>query len=356
MRAIIVSLSLLAVVLAYIVLSPSDKPTTMTSQKTMAEEKVGNKGKTTSPRSVRQKAGEADWAAVHAIAAEYAPQLAELERQRNEFKDVLDQFSPDEFGYADIQGDEFEPLGIDPNLEWLDKEEAVSKGVYNTEKAIRDMEREQWARMSEHLSPYELREYRMEHSQLARDMRPELEWFQPSKGEFVALYTYREKRADFLDEMFGGDRHLLWEAHQSAIDQRMVIQKEVMAGGSTPELLEEGRQRMAALEGKDVDFWRASFELQAEVRETLGDDRWSSIQHGPTVYGRKAKAAEDKLQRMERLYSNGQITRAELELAEFRSTLESSIDTSEEEIEKEMKWYREEVMGLPPATDQAAGD
>ena len=37
--------------------------------------------------------------------------------------------------------------------------------------------------MSEYLSPCELREYKLEHSQLAREMRPELEWFQSSKGE-----------------------------------------------------------------------------------------------------------------------------------------------------------------------------
>ena len=85
MRTIIVSLSLFAVVLIYIVLSPNDKPTTTTNQKTMAEGKAGNEGKTTSPRA-HQKASEADWAAVHAIAAEYAPQLKELERKRNHFK------------------------------------------------------------------------------------------------------------------------------------------------------------------------------------------------------------------------------------------------------------------------------
>ena len=324
MRTIIVSLSLFAVVLAYIVLSPNDEPTTTTSQKPMAEEKAGNKGKTTSPRSVHRKASEADWAAVHAIAAEYAPQLKELERKRNRFK----------------QGKKL-PLDLDEDM---------------ADKAIRDLEREQWARMSEYLSPYELREYKLDHTQLARDLRQESEWFQPSKGEFVALYTYREKQADMVDELFGGDRALFSEAHQSAIERRMAIQKEVMAGGSTPELLEEGRRRMDALEGKDMDYWRASFELQAEVRETLGDDRWRSIQLGPTVHGRRAKAAEDKLRRMQRLYSNGQITRAELELAMERFSLEANGDMSEEEIAEELKWYREEVLELPPATDQAADD
>ena len=336
MRTIIVSLSLFAVVLVYIVLSPNDKPTTTTSQETAAEERAGNKGKTTSPRAHR-KASEEDWEAVHAIAKEYAPQLKELERKRAHIK----------------------TKGITPgswdNPKVRDEYRAKRLAEDMANKAIRDLEREQWARMSEYLSPYELREYKLEHSQLARDMRPELEWFQPSKGEFVALFTYHEKQANLLDEMFGGDRRLQSKAALSASDRRMAIQKEVMARGSTPELLEEGLQRMDALEGKDMDFWRASFELQSEVRETLRHDRWSSIQHGPTVHGRKAKAAEDKLRRMERLYSNGQITRAELELAEFRSTLESDVDMSEEEIAEELKWYREEVMELPPATDKGAG-
>ena len=339
MRTIIVSLSLFAVVLVYIVLSPSDKPTTTTSQETVGEGKAGNKGKTTSPRSARQKAGEADWAAVHAIAAEYAPQLKELERKRNKEEDsAIGSYNP-QLHAEYVTKDEY-------------KRRFLSSAHDMADKAIRDLEREQWAQMSEYLSPYELREYKLEHSQLARDMRSELEWFQPSKGEFVALYTYHEKQANLLDELFGGDRSLRSKAGLSAIDRRMAIQKEVMAEERTPE---EGRQMMNALEGEDMDFWRARFEIQSEVRETLGDDRWRSIQHGPTLYGRRAKAAYDKLQRMERLYSNGQITRAELELARHRSRLESSLrNMSEEEIEKELKWYREVSMELPPATDQAA--
>ncbi len=340
MRAIIVSLSLFAVVLAYIVLSPSYETTTTTNQKTMAEEKAGgNVGKTTSPRA-RQKASEADWAAVHAIAAEYAPQLKELERKRNKEEDSF--------------------IGsYEPKLaEYVTKDEYKAKHIISlahdmANKAIRDLEREQWARMSEYLSPYELREYKLEHAQLARDMRSELEWFQPSKGEFVALYTYREKQADMVDELFGGDRALFSEAHQSAIDRRMAIQKEVMAGGSTPELLEEGRQRMASLEGKDIDCWRVERELQSMAREVMGD-QWDSFMFGPD--GQEEKVYLDKMMRMERLYSNGQITEVELELAKERFSLELAGDMSEEEIAEELKWYKEEVLGLPPATDQAADD
>ena len=350
MRTIIVSLSLFAVVLAYIVLSPSDKPTTTTSQKTMAEEKAGNEGKTTSARSVLQKASEADWAAVHAIAAEYAPQLKEMERKRNKEEDSF--------------------IGsYEPKLaEYVTKDEYKAKHIISlahdmANKAIRDLEREQWARMSEYLSPYELREYKLEHSQLARDMRPELEWFQPSKGEFVALYTYREKRADFLDEMFGGNTKLYSRAYHSANDRRMAIQHEVTKAGRTRRALEDGRQRMDALEGKDIDTWRAELDLQAMASKMMGGDRWESFSFGP--YGQKRKSAMDELVRQDRLHSQRQISGEELSLARHKFSLVSAQEfskqlegnrLSEEGIAKELKWYREVVLELPPAENKAADD
>ena len=319
MRTIIVSLSLFAVVLVYIVLNSNDKPTTTTSQKTMAEEKEGNKGKTTSPRSARQKASEADWAAVHAIASEYALQLKELEFERD----------------------------------CLKKENPISLDYDMANKAIRDLEREQWARMSEYLSPYELREYKLEHSQLARDMRPELEWFQPSKGEFVALYTYREKQADLLDEMFDGDTDLYSKAFQSAIKRRMSIQEEVDKAGRTRRALEEGRQKMDALEGKDVVCWKAELDIQSTASKMMGS-RWDSFMYGP--HGQKAKASHDKLEHMERLHSNGQISEDELSTARFRSLLEEGGDMKDEEIEENMKWHREVVLELPSAENKSAGE
>ena len=303
MRTIIVSLSLFAVVLVYIVLSPSDKPTTTTSQKTMAEGKAGNKGKTTSPRSARQKAGEADWAAVHAIAAEYAPQLKELERKRAHIK----------------------TKGITPgswdNPKVRDEYRAKRLAEDMADKAIRDLEREQWARMSEYLSTYELREYKLEHSQLARDMRPELEWFQPSKGEFVALYTYHEKKADLLDELFGGDGRLRSKAALSASDRRMAIQEEVTKTARTRKDLEEGRQRMSALEGRGADYYKAEQDLYLTAKEWMGADRWSSFLYGPGD-GQKTKALVDEVLREERLRSLGQVSADEVSLARYKSLLE----------------------------------
>ena len=342
MRTIIVSLSLFAVVLVYIVLSPSDKPTKITSQETAAEEKIVNGEKTMSPPSVHQKAGEADWAAVHAIAAEYAPQLKELERKRDHIK----------------------TKGITPgswdNPKVRDEYSAKRLAYDMADKAIRDLEREMWARMSEYLSPYELREYKLEHSQLARDLRPELEWFQPSKGEFVALYTYRGKRANLLDELFGGDKRLQSKAGQSAIDRRMAIQKEVMAGERTPE---EGRQMMDALEGKDIDTWRAELDLQAMASKMMGGDRWESFSFGP--YGQKRKSAMDELARQDRLHSQRQISEEELSLAKHKFSLVSAQEfskqlegnrLSDDEIAEELKWYREVVLELPSAENKSADE
>ncbi len=110
---------------------------------------------------------------------------------------------------------------------------------------------------------------------------------------------------------------------------------------------------MAALEGEDIDCWRVERELQSMTREVMGD-RWDSFMFGPN--GQEEKVYLDKMMRLERLYSNGQITEIELELAKERFSLELADNMSEEEIAEELKWYREVVLELPPATDQAADD
>ena len=184
-----------------------------------------------------------------------------------------------------------------------------------------------------------------------------------SKGEFVALYTYREKRADLLDEMFGGNTKLYSRAYHSANDRRMAIQHEVTKAGRTRRALEEGRQKMDALEGKDVVCWRAELDLQAMASKMMGGDRWESFSFGP--YGQKRKSAMDELVRQDRLHSQRQISEEELSLARHKFSLVSAQEfskqldgnrLSEEEIAEELKWYREEVIGLPPTENQAADD
>ena len=322
-------IGLLAVVLAYNAFRPNYESTKTTSQETVGGEKKagGNVGKATSPRSARQKASEADWAAVHAIAQEYAPQLAELERQRNEFKDVLDQFSPDEFGYADIQGDEFEPLGIDPNLEWLDKEEAVSKGVYNTEKAIRDMEREQWSRMSEHLSPYELRQYRMEHSWRGRMIQKKAAWMDPplNEGELLALFVREDGIDDFLDREFDGNRREMNSTLLKAHEKRIAILDQ-HHGKKTPA---EVIAMVDALSDPEVLLYNEHQEIR---RNAPPISRKRDIQYffGPQ---RKAVAeAELELERVMEMKANGQATAEELNAAQLRAV---EIETEDEFVADE---------------------
>ena len=322
-------IGLLAVVLAYNAFRPNYESTKTTSQETVGEGKkaAGNAGKTTSPRSARQKASEADWAAVHAIAAEYAPQLAELERRRNEFKDVLDQFSPDELGYADIQGDEFEPLGIDPNLGWLDKEEAVSKGVYNAEKAIRDMEREQWARMSEHLSPYELRKYRMEHSWRGRMIQEKAAWMDPplNEGELLALFVREDGIDDFLDREFDGNRREMNSTLLKAHEKRIAILDQ-HHGKKTPA---EVIAMVDALSDPEVLLYNEHQEIR---RNAPPISRKRDIQYffGPQ---RKAVAeAELELERVMEMKANGQATTEEVNAAQLRSV---EIETEDEFVADE---------------------
>ncbi len=333
MRAIIVSLSLLAVVLAYNAFRPNYESTKTTSQKTAAEGKAGgNAGKTTSPRSARQKASKADWAAVHAIAAEYDPQLAELERQRNDFKDVLDQFSPDELGYADIQGDEFEPLGIDPNLGWLDKKRAVLKGVCNAEKAIRDMEREQWARMSEHLSPYELRKYRMEHSWRGRMIQEKAAWMDPplNEGELLALFANEEEDDNALDSLangkFDGDWWEMHSAHGRGERKFVAILKE-----NKP--FEEKRAEIDNSTDPDLRFYmdeiRPIIHYSVAGMPTLSQERKYLYFHGPNSEALvKAQMESD---RVEEMRANGQATLEEVNAARERA-MEAMIGETEDEF------------------------
>lgn len=155
-----------------------------------SEEIAQESAKETKPRK-RVWASEADWAAVNVIAAEYKPQLAELERQWIELK----------------TNKYYKPNSGSRNPEIQKKYSAASQAVWNAEKAIRALEREQWAQMEAYLSPYELRKYRMEHSLCGRLLRQETNLMEPplSEGEFLSLFIRREGELDFLDKHFDGD-------------------------------------------------------------------------------------------------------------------------------------------------------
>ena len=170
-----------------------DKDSAATKRQEVAaksEEIAQESAKETKPRK-RVWASETDWAAVNVIAAEYKPQLVELERQWIELK----------------TNKYYKPNSGSRIPEIQKKYSAASQAVWNAEKAIRALEREQWAQMDAYLSPYELRKYRMEHSLCGRLLRQETDWMEPplSEGEFLSLFIRREGELDFLDKHFAGD-------------------------------------------------------------------------------------------------------------------------------------------------------
>ena len=319
MRTIIVSLSLFAVVLVYIVLNPSDKPTKTTSQETVGEgKKAGNGGTSTSPRSVHRKADEADWAAVHAIAKEYAPQLAELESQRDEF----------------MASKHYRPgSGMrDPNHEWEVKKRATLKAVCNTEKAIRDMEREQWARMSEHLSPYELRQYRMEHSWRSRMIREKAAWMDPplSEGEFLSLFADEEHEDNAFDAIadskFGGDRWEMDRAHGRGDSKFVAILRQ-----NKP--FEEIRAEIDNSTDPELrlymDEMRPIYQYSRVGVPPLSQERQYLYDFGPN--SEALVKAEMELDRVEEMRVNGQATLEEVNAARER-TIEAMIGETEDEF------------------------
>ena len=318
MRTIIVSLSLFAVVLVYILLNPNDKPTTTTSQETAAEGKAGNKGKTTSPRA-RQKASEADWAAVHAIATEYAPQLAELERQWDELK-------ASEF-YWPKSG-----LHRDPNHELEVKRRAAIGAVHNAEKAIRDTEREQWSQMSEHLSPYELRQYRMEHSWRSRMIQEKAAWMDPplSEGEFLSLFANEEEDDNALDSLangkFDGDWWEMHSAHGRGERKFVAILRE-----NKP--FEEKRAEIDNSTDPDLRFYmdeiRPIIHYSVAGLPTLSQERKYLYFHGPN--NEALVKAQMESDRVEEMRANGQATLEEVNAARER-TMEAMIGEMEDEF------------------------
>ena len=321
MRMIIVSMiGLLAVVLAYNAFRPNYESTKTTSQETAAEGKKagGNVGKTTSSRSVHRKTSEADWAAVHTIAQEYAPQLDELERQWNEFK-ASEHYRPGS--------------GMrDPNHEWEVKKRATLKAVCNTEKAIRDVEREQWARMSEHLSPYELRQYRMEHSWRSRMIREKAAWMDPplSEGEFLSLFANEEEDDNALDSLangkFDGDRWEMDRAHGRGDSKFVAILRQ-------NKLFEEKRAEIDNSTDPDLRFYmdeiRPIIQYSVAGMPTLSQERKYLYFHGPN--SEALVEAEMELDRVEEMRANGQATLEEVNAARER-TMEAMIGETEDEF------------------------
>ena len=88
-----------------------------------------------------KKTSAEDWAAVHAIAQEYAEEIGNIVALRENLK-ASEFYRPKNLG------------SLDPEVRAKIGE--TNFAVCQAAKTVRDLEREQWARMAEYLSPCEL--------------------------------------------------------------------------------------------------------------------------------------------------------------------------------------------------------
>lgn len=325
-----------------------------------SEEIAQESAKEAKPRKMN-RASETDWAAVNVIAAEYKPQLAGLERQWTELK----------------TNKCYKPNSGSRNPEIQKKYSAASKAVWNTEKAIRALEREQWAQMEAYLSPYELRKYRMEHSLCGRLLRQETNWMEPplSEGEFLSLFIRREGELDFLDEHFTGDYRERGAMFRRAQDKMRKLQEEIRQ--QPPWSRKDAKAGFAEQAENDPDcrlYWEYSRIGRGAV--PLSTERAMQVAWGP---GNEERAmAELRLMESFDLRASGQITAQELSLAKERHILEMQLADGyitkvemeaelerlrKEQAQEPIQWERnQEAVELPnsmqdaPASRNEAGD
>ena len=264
-KTIITSMTLFAVVLAYMALcSPAEKTETAKPAiaKTESEKVQTAKPKESAAAFRKSRSASAeDWAKVNAIAAQYAPELKALEAKRNR---ILEAPNARKACYG-LEGV--------PDLEAMAAH--LKRDLAN--KAIRDKERELWAELSPHFSPYELREYKLKHSQTARDLREESAWFEPSKADFLALYTYREKSNDVLDSQFGGSIQREQELITSVHNKWKEMHENLIASGKNWEERLPAENEFWQKETEYMDFTLASISAKETLREMMGSDRVDKV-------------------------------------------------------------------------------
>ena len=293
-KTILTSMTLFAVVLAYIALrSPAEKTETAKPavSKTESEKVQTAKPKESAAAAFRKSisASAEDWAKVNAIAAQYAPELKALEAKRNRI----------------LEDPNARKSSIAPEA----RAARLKRDLAN--KAIRDKERDLWAELSPHLSPYELREYKLKHSQTARHLREESAWFEPSKAEFLALYTYREKLNDLLDVNHRGDTWHVGELIVSANNRQVQALRSTFVFGKSKEEILREQSKIWEMEGADMDYLRTFIRTQRSLREMMGSDRVDKYFAGPNAVIEKAYF--EGMEQADELFARGQITDDEWE-------------------------------------------
>ena len=298
-KTIFTSIILFAVVLAYIALrSPVEKTETakLAIAKTESDKSQPAKPKESAAAAFRKSisASAEDWAKVNAIAARYAPELKALEAKRNRI----------------LENPNATKSSIAPEAR------AARLKLDLANKAIRDKERELWRELSPHLSKYELREYKLKHSQTARHLREESAWFEPSKADFLALYIYREKLYDLLDSKHGGDTWREGEAIRSATDRRIEEQMAVFRSDKSDEEILQASSAVFEMEGEDMDYLRAFNQAQWSLRDMMGSDCVDKYFAGPNAAIEKPYF--EGMEQADDLLARGQITYDEMEERQIR--------------------------------------
>ena len=322
MKTFIVSMSLFVVVAAYVaVRSPVNKAESTDSSIVHKEKKENVEQSTAAAYRKAKKASAEDWAAVHAIAQEYAVEIGNT-------VDLREKLKMSEY-YGRYGGNNCSP-------ELSAKCNEVNLAYSQAARKVRDLEREQWARMAEYLSPYELRKYKLDHSQFAHDLRMETEWFQPNKGEFLALFTYHERKQNLYDEMSGKDKKME-ELFQSARKKIDAVHEEMWH--SVPKIFrnaEKVARSIDALEGEDMDFYRARMRLKRGI-DSMSRERWLEYDNRKFLPPEQVVRV-GVLKSVEELVKNGQATQWDLEEARIRYHAAAIANDSsrEEYIEKKL--------------------
>ena len=272
-----------------------------------SKENAQESAKDANPRRMN-RALEADWVEVNAIEAKYKPQLTKLEQQWTELK----------------ANKYYKPNSGSRSPEIQKKYSAASQAVWNTEKAIRALERKQWAQMEAYLSPYELRKYRMEYSLCGRLLRRETGWMEPplSEGEFLSLFIRREGELDFLDEHFDGDYGRRGAMFRRAQDKIRKLQEELR---QQPPWSRRGAKAAFAEQAEndlDCKLYR-EYSRIGRGSVPLSTERAMQVAWG---HGNEKRVmAEVRLMDAFDLRASGQITGQELSLAKERHILEMQL-------------------------------
>lgn len=104
-------------------------------------------------------------------------------------------------------------------------------------------------------------------------------WFEPRDGEFLALYTYREKINDLLDSKCGGDTKKQGDLEYSGRENLHAIM--FPSNKSTKEKMREWN----ALKGEDVEWFRVTQDVLSSL-DGISTDQWNEeFQSGPGTEG-----------------------------------------------------------------------